>query len=409
MGHAVKRLGDIGQELWIEWSRKSPKFDEADAERVWDSLEGARTDSRAVFAEAARQGWQNPYVGAEPTGPGEFSPLPARAVSPSPAAARDALSIIQAEFKPVRFTVDNLLPEGVVLLAANPKVGKSWLALQIALAVGEGGTVLNERAVQGDVLVLALEDNDRRLKKRMLNLGAESLPEDVLRRIDLHTEWPRINEGGAQRIEAWLDARPGARLVVIDVLEFIRPPRSPKANPYAEDYEALRALKEMAGRRQISILVVHHTRKAAADDALQRVSGTQGLSGAADGVWVLERARGEARGALHIMARDLDREGVFAVEFLGGRWIYVGPAALVKQTREREEILDVLRKHGTLKRSDIAAVTGRNASSVGHMLAKLLQGGLVRTVGHGVYAIADDVEHEVADLALAPTEYADIV
>jgi P4 family phage/plasmid primase-like protien len=64
-GHALKSFPG-GRDLWFEWSKKSAKFDPEDAERVWDSLSGERTDYRAVFAEAQRHAWKNPRASAAP-------------------------------------------------------------------------------------------------------------------------------------------------------------------------------------------------------------------------------------------------------------------------------------------------------------------------------------------------------
>src|SRR5216684_758457 len=83
---------------------------------------------------------------------------------------RSAQELVMKKFKPIRWAIKNILPEGLYLLAAPPKIGKSWLALQIALAVGGGGKVLGQQAEQGGVLVLALEDSDRRLQSRLIKL-----------------------------------------------------------------------------------------------------------------------------------------------------------------------------------------------------------------------------------------------
>src|SRR5262245_18590110 len=79
-----------------------------------------------------------------------------------------AAALQDQRFPEIRWMLTDLLPEGLTLLAGRPKVGKSWLALDIALGVGDGGSVMGSirPASTGDVLVLALEDNPRRLQKR---------------------------------------------------------------------------------------------------------------------------------------------------------------------------------------------------------------------------------------------------
>src|SRR6266851_315888 len=132
--HALKPLGDAGRELWLEWSRKSSKFDGEDADRVWESARGDRTGYAAVFAKAQRRGWVNP----------KSTPAPAALVKYE-GKPRTAAALLGAKFQPIKWTVPRILPEGVYLLAAAPKVGKSWLALQIAIAVAGNGEVLGQR------------------------------------------------------------------------------------------------------------------------------------------------------------------------------------------------------------------------------------------------------------------------
>ena len=58
-----------------------------------------------------------------------------------------------------------MVPEGVALLAGKPKLGKSWLALGLCVAVASGGVAFgNVRVEKGSALYLALEDNERRLQ-----------------------------------------------------------------------------------------------------------------------------------------------------------------------------------------------------------------------------------------------------
>jgi len=70
-------------------------------------------------------------------------------------------------FPPPKWVVPGLIPEGVTLFAGKPKVGKSWMALEIAVAIAAGRPCLgNLEPEVGDVLYAALEDNPRRLQRR---------------------------------------------------------------------------------------------------------------------------------------------------------------------------------------------------------------------------------------------------
>ena len=77
------------------------------------------------------------------------------------------------------------------------------------------------------------------------------------RKFQYATQWPRADQGGVEQIDKWCDDHPDARLVVIDVF-FFPPPPPPPPPPYEQDYAALSKLQELATRRSITVLVVHH-------------------------------------------------------------------------------------------------------------------------------------------------------
>jgi RecA-family ATPase len=184
--------------------------------------------------------------------------------------------------------VKGYVVEGATILAGRPKVGKSWLALDWGLAVARSGFVFGDvHCKQGDVLYIALEDNERRLKSRIAKLlGADSeWPE----KFEYATEWPRADEGGLDAIRTWIKSKETPRLVVIDVLEAFRLRARGKDGIYAADYAAVKALQMIASELHVAILIVHHLRKAGSDgDAQDKISGTLGLTGAADSFLVLD-------------------------------------------------------------------------------------------------------------------------
>src|SRR5215471_989351 len=198
----------------------------------------------------------------------------AAAIAAALAGIKTATTLQTMTFPLLKYIVPGLIVEGCVLLAGKPKAGKSWFSYDVALAVASGRFCLGDKKCEeGDVLYLALEDNDRRLQSRatkLLPTFAGIWPE----RFNFQTHWPRANEGGIEAIDQWCEAHPGARLVVIDVLAAFRAPSTNKTNAYDQDYAAVSQLQKLAARRAITIIIVHHTRKGVSEDPVEEISGT---------------------------------------------------------------------------------------------------------------------------------------
>jgi len=263
------------------------------------------------------------------------------------------------EFPAPRWAVPGLIAEGVTLLAGPPKVGKSWLSLGLGLAIASGTPALgNIPTDPGPVLYLALEDTPRRLQSRMRKVLTGGRASGDL---TLDTWCPTFSEGGAAYITGWLEENPDARLVVIDVFTKVRGSPPPGANSaYEADYAAIGAIKRLADAYSVAILLVHHVRKAASEDFLATVSGTNGLAGAADAVLVLERARARADAVLHITGRDVE-ENDHALSFDPGTgsWTMLdGPAADHTMSDTRALIARYVRDYPGSKPADIATALG---------------------------------------------------
>jgi RecA-family ATPase len=237
-------------------------------------------------------------------------------ISERAARARPMLNLAQlmaTPLEPLRYVVPTFLPEGLAILAAKGKIGKSWLAYALAIAVASGGVFLGQRVEAGDVLYLALEDGERRLQSRARKLLGDSA--SWPQRLELATKWARLDAGGLRRLEWWLKDHPTARLIVVDVFAKVKPPRSRYGDPYAEDYAAMEGLHALAQAYRVAIVVIHHTRKAGAEDVYDELNGTSGLAGAADTLLVLQRPRDEAEGVLHLTGREIEDETSHVLRF----------------------------------------------------------------------------------------------
>lgn len=231
----------------------------------------------------------------------------------NPAPKQAGLSIITARdlavkhLEPVRFFVEDLLPQGLALLSAPPKYGKSWFVLDLCLSIAQGKPFLGRTTHPCTCLYLALEDSENRLKSRMLKLlSGGQAPENFLFSISA----PDLANGLIEQLETTLAAYPDTGLIVIDTFQKIRGPSSRNEGVYKYDYREMSQIKAFADRHAILVLLVHHLRKMADDtDPHNRISGTNGIMGAADTSLVLTRQkRSDPETTLSITGRDIDGE-----------------------------------------------------------------------------------------------------
>ena len=299
-----------------------------------------------------------------------------------------AMSLRHKAFAPINWIVQGFLCEGLTLLAGRPKIGKSWLALDLALGVTSNQHVMGGiSASHGDALVLALEDNPRRLQRRLRKLVPSSTTEWPSR-LTFATSWRRTDQGGVDDIREWAGRAAAPRLVVIDVLQAIRPLKTGKSsNGYADDYEALTTLQHLAGDLAIAILVLTHTRKIEAEDRIDMISGTLGLSGCADTVMVLDRS-GQGT-TLYTRGRDVE-ESERAMQFSGEtcRWRILGDAGTVLRSEERKTVLSVFEEAtGPLSPKQIMEACEMTDTSVWKILSRMAREGEVKKVDRGLYAL----------------------
>jgi AAA domain/IclR helix-turn-helix domain len=295
-----------------------------------------------------------------------------------------AATLASTTFEEISFIVPKYIAPGLTVLAGRPKVGKSWMAANLAIAIATGGRALGVVDVeQGDVLYLALEDNARRLQRRL----DQMIPFDLKpERLHFATECERLDKGGLQAIEAWCDSVPKPRCVVVDVFGRVRSERRRDESPYDHDYRSVMPLKALADRRNIAVVIIHHTNKRTdIDDPLDAVSSTTGFTGAADSILVL--AKGPQGPTLYGRGRDIE-EIETALQFDGARglWKALGEASEVRRTDERKTILDALHEaEEALSPTEIADLTGMKPGNVRRLLGKMVKAGEVLKAGRARY------------------------
>ena len=207
--------------------------------------------------------------------------------------------LMTTPLKPIEFCVDGLISTGLFILAGAPKVGKSWLSLDIALSIARGEKVLGRETKRGSTLYLCLEDSYTRIQNRLFELTSE--PSE-----NLHFAIMAGTLGGVleKQIETFKSQHSDLKIIIIDTLQKIR---SGDETSYASDYKELSVLKNLADKLKIAILLVHHTRKCRDNDPFNTILGTTGISGCVDGSMVMiEKQRGSGETIMHCVGRDIE-------------------------------------------------------------------------------------------------------
>ncbi|MFZ5451846.1 MAG: AAA family ATPase [Thermodesulfobacteriota bacterium] len=302
--------------------------------------------------------------------------------------------LLQARFAEPRWIVRDLLPEGFSPLCGPPKVGKSFLALNLALSIATGWKFLDRYDVEkGEAIYLDFELAENKLQGRLSKClgGRHDLP--GLENLHLRPKgsWPRIHQGGLEMLEDFAKERPGLKLVVIDVWrKFSRPRKPQEENSYNLTYEDVGPVKDFADSHGICVLVLHHLAKGwrQYDSPFEAFLGSTALAGASDNLFALVRGSEEADGVLWATGRDIE-ESKTALEFVKDdcTWRFLGDAQHFELTQDQNAIAQAISEMGEASPKDIAAAVGKSGNSVREMLFRMTKMGRVEKVGYGKYRI----------------------
>lgn len=284
--------------------------------------------------------------------------------------------LLSTEFPELRWVVPGLLPIGLSWLAGRPKLGKSWLGLQIAIAMGSGGYVFDHRIDRGTVLFLAFEDSARRLQDRAKKQGATKQTQ-----VTFATDWPTFGEGGLTRLKDAV-VQHGYGLVIIDT--FSRAAGMADQRDPAQMTMLIGELQDTAQSQDMAILVIDHHRKGAnyAPDPIDDIIESTAKGAVIDTAWGLYKERGKQGATLMVRGRDVeDRELSLQWDGLMCCWQYQGEANEVRDDTLKGQILgaiDDLNDLGELAtQTHIAEHLGKDRGNIGHALADLLNDGKV--------------------------------
>jgi len=301
--------------------------------------------------------------------------------------------LMAVDYPPIKWIIRDILPEGLTLVAGPSKLGKSWLSLDVALGVSFGGKVFGEiPVVQGDVLYWALEDSARRIKSRVDVLYPHGLDWSASRLSFETTQTlpPTLDAGGLDQLKSWCESVDNPRLIIIDVLEKVRPEQKHGETEYKAVYRGLSDIHKFATKRSISVLVIHHTVKGSRDgDPFDKVSGSRALTALPDATLILDRdSTGFADAIVYGRGRDL-MEFEHALNFQDGRWSIMGDVETLQRSQERNAILDALKdcaKDG-LSPKDIEELTDIKPNNLKQLLFKMTKAGEVKKMGRGRYVL----------------------
>ena len=249
----------------------------------------------------------------------------------------DALELQGENVDPPSWIVRDVLPTGLAILCAPSKIGKSWMMMQLGLAVAEGKDFLDFKTNQSGVLYYALEDSKARLKDRLNKLLKGKKAPTNLRFV---THADTVDSGLLEKIEEELRTFPGIKLIIIDTLQKVRGKAIRNESMYSGDYREMAKLKEYADNHKVCMLFVHHLRKMLDEtDVFNMISGSTALMGAADTIFIIsKKKRNDENANLSMTGRDIAQSDlVIAFSKADYVWVVEGTAEEVAYRKEREE------------------------------------------------------------------------
>lgn len=296
-----------------------------------------------------------------------------------------APALMALEIEPLQFLVDRIVPVGTLLMiAGRPKIGKSFMALQLAWAVASGGDFLGHQARAGQVVYVANEDSKRRLQGRIQRMfKGERIPPSLT----LGTNCPPLDDLRFQVFAEKIVAERPA-LVIIDTWQSVRGDGAKRSGTsYEADHAALRPYAELARESDTTILLIHHLRKATGfddGDPFEAISGSNAILGTVDGAFILKRD-GQGRCVLIGKGRDLAEIELVIEPTDQMTWRALDLADAAGSETERRIMSFLAEQDGEVSAGEIIRATELPESAVYQMLRRLAERGGIQRTGYGKY------------------------
>lgn len=290
--------------------------------------------------------------------------------------------LLAEQFPDPVWVISELLPVGLCILAGKPKLGKSWLALQLALSVATGGKFFGHDVQRRKVLYYALEDSPRRLKSRLEKMQATA-GEMTLR---FGIQGMGTPEGLDFFWRGVDDAQ--AELVIIDTLTRAFSNTVKDWNDVGQTTEALSYLQNEAMDRNACIMFVDHHRKGAGTeaDAVVDVIGSTGKSAVSDVLWGLYRERGKSTAKLQVTGRDIMETDIpIDFDFTTGCWQRTDEEET--DTAQARIMNAIIENGGRITTSELSTILGKDLGNTNRALQELTAQGYLRRgqrIGHEI-------------------------
>ena len=250
-------------------------------------------------------------------------------------------ALLATDHPPLECFVEEILAEGLTLLAGKPKKGKSYLALDMSLSIAVGRQAFWKFATKhARVLYVSLEDGERRLKRRLLAIQHNLVAPDGL---DFLYAFPRLGDGA---LEALTHYAATYQVIIIDILGRILPTQIPmqkSLSEYQQFMDLLGPIQKLAEHRRMAVVLIDHMRKASAEDDIDTIIGSQGKGGSADHVLIYARKGEEKDGVLKVSGRDLD-EDKFVLTLVNGHLEFLGKGEVYELDSEQNTIISILQE-----------------------------------------------------------------
>lgn len=279
-------------------------------------------------------------------------------VYPTPQTARE---LIAKDHDPLRYFVEELLVEGLTILAGKPKKGKSYLALDMSLSLAVGRQAFMKFTTEHcKVLYVSLEDGERRLKRRLLQIQSNLRTPEGL---DFLYAFPRLGDGALEALDHYAQHY---QVIILDTLGRMLPPQTTarkSLSEYQEFMDVLGPIEKLAEARKVAVLMIDHLRKASADDDIDGIIGSQGKGGSADNILIYARKGEEKDGVLKTRGRDLDGEQ-YVLSMVDGHLEFLGKGEIYELESEHNKIIHILQEeHRPMGIPEIMKAMGLNGET----------------------------------------------